>query len=156
MSPATLLSLLNHALWNPVFWSKISTVCFLITCNFVSCLKYWYCCICIGNAASLMLSVEDYPPGDYNLTIEVIDVFGQIQVRSYSFFLPGEFACIAIIVDIVASLSLSLAPLSLPPLSYYLLTQHRHMHTQSLCCLASASSILVNSVFSVTHLWIIL
>ena len=57
--------------------------------------------MCIGNAASLMLSVEDYPPGDYNLTVEVVDVFGQIQVLSYSFFLPGEFACVAIIVDIL-------------------------------------------------------
>ena len=92
----------------------------LITYNFVSYYKYWYCCMCIGNVASLMLSVEDYPPGNYNLTIEVVDVFGQIQVRSYSFFLPGECACVVIIVDILTSLSLSLSlslflSLSLPP-----------------------------------------
>ena len=46
--------------------------------------------ISVGNAASLRFTVDDYPPGDYNLTIEVIDVFGQIQELSYSFFLPGE------------------------------------------------------------------
>ena len=128
VSPATLLSLLNHALWNPIFWNKISTVRF--TCNFLSysgctCkLKYWHCCMCIGNAASLVLSVEDYPPGDYNLTIEVVDVFGQIQFLSYSFFLPGEPAwhCVTIVVDILASLSLSFSlshsPFPISPLIF--------------------------------------
>ena len=53
-------------------------------------LKHWRCCMCIGNAASLVLSVEDYPPGDYNLTIEAVDIFGQIESLFYSFFLPGE------------------------------------------------------------------
>ena len=44
----------------------------------------------IGNVASLMFTVDDYPPGDYNLTIEVVDVLGQIQELSYSFLLAGE------------------------------------------------------------------
>ena len=43
-----------------------------------------------GSATSLMLSVEDYPPGDYNLTIEVFDVFGQNADLFLSFFLPGK------------------------------------------------------------------
>ena len=49
-----------------------------------------------GNVASLRFTVDDYPPGDYNLTIEVVDVFGQIQYLSYSFFLSGEpvFCCL--------------------------------------------------------------
>ena len=32
-----------------------------------------------GSATSLMLSVEDYPPGDYNLTIEVLMFLVKMQ-----------------------------------------------------------------------------
>ena len=47
----------------------------------------------VGNASSFILSVEDYPPGDYNLTITATDVFGQTVIEAVELFLPG--ACVS-------------------------------------------------------------
>ena len=40
--------------------------------------------------ASLTLSVNDYPPGAYNLTIAAEDVFGQSVSEIVSLFLSGK------------------------------------------------------------------
>ena len=44
----------------------------------------------VGSAASLLLTIEDYPPGDYNLTIEATDIYGQSAEFLLTFFLPGD------------------------------------------------------------------
>lgn len=45
--------------------------------------------MCIGNVSSFVLSVEDFPPGDYNLTIMASDIFGQTVTEIVSLFLSG-------------------------------------------------------------------
>ena len=42
-----------------------------------------------GDANSIELSVQDYPPGDYNLTIAATDIFGQSVTEVVSLFLSG-------------------------------------------------------------------
>ncbi len=44
----------------------------------------------IGNASSFTLSVEQYPPGDYNFTIDATDVFGQTATVVVELFLSGN------------------------------------------------------------------
>ena len=44
----------------------------------------------IGSATSVALSVEDYAPGDYNLSIVATDVFGQTITTVVEVFLSGE------------------------------------------------------------------
>lgn len=46
--------------------------------------------IITGNAASFVISIDDYPPGDYNLTIEAEDVFEQNVSEVLSIFLSGK------------------------------------------------------------------
>ena len=77
-----------------------------------------------------MLSVEDHPPGDYNLTIEVSDIFGQNADITLSFFLPGKLVQLDLmnynIFLISLSLSLSLfLSLSLHSLIHSLTYLHR-------------------------------
>ena len=48
-----------------------------------------YCCI-LGNASSFTLSVDDFPPGDYNFTIDATDVFGQTATAVVELFLSGK------------------------------------------------------------------
>ena len=45
----------------------------------------------LGNVESIMLSVEDYLPGDYNLTIEARDSFGRSITEVVTVFISGEF-----------------------------------------------------------------
>ena len=45
-----------------------------------------------GNAASLVISVNDYPPGEYNLTIEAVDIFDQTASEVFTIFLPGKLS----------------------------------------------------------------
>ena len=45
---------------------------------------------CIGNAAgSFVISIDDYPPGEYNLTIEAVDIFDHVANETFTIFLPG-------------------------------------------------------------------
>ena len=37
-----------------------------------------------------MLSINDYPPGVYNLTVVAMDIFGQSVQDVVTLFLPGE------------------------------------------------------------------
>ena len=46
--------------------------------------------ITIGNASSVVFSVGDYLPGDYNLTIDATDVFGQSTTVVVPLFLSGN------------------------------------------------------------------
>ena len=50
-------------------------------------------CVYTGNVSSVSISVRDYPPGDYNLTIMATDVFGQSVDEVVPFLLPGVYAC---------------------------------------------------------------
>ena len=43
----------------------------------------------VGNASSFELTVEEYPPGDYNLTITATDIFGQTVTEVVELFLSG-------------------------------------------------------------------
>ena len=43
----------------------------------------------VGNVSSFTLSVGDYPPGDYNLTIAATDVFGNSVTEVVPLFLSG-------------------------------------------------------------------
>ena len=52
----------------------------------------------IGNATSIVLSVEDYSPGDYNLSIVATDVFGQSVTTVIEVFLSGEIFYIVVCV----------------------------------------------------------
>jgi hypothetical protein len=46
---------------------------------------------CTGNAAeSFVISVNDYPPGEYNLTIEAEDIFDQEASEAVTIFLSGK------------------------------------------------------------------
>ena len=94
MSPTTLLSLLKLALWNLL---KRSHSIFHVTMSsqFVCILEYMdlffsSMAACTGIAASLVISINDYPPGEYNLTIEAVDIFEQSVSEVISIFLPGK------------------------------------------------------------------
>ena len=43
----------------------------------------------LGNITSVTISVQDYPPGDYNLTITATDIFNQTVNQDVSFVLSG-------------------------------------------------------------------
>lgn len=53
-------------------------------------MNFWFLVANTGNAASFVISVNDYPPGDYNLTIEAEDIFDQSVSEVVSIFLPGK------------------------------------------------------------------
>ena len=53
----------------------------------------WHC-MCAGNVSSVLISVQDYPPGEYNLTIMATDIFGQSVAEDVSLILAGIYACI--------------------------------------------------------------
>jgi hypothetical protein len=57
-------------------------------CNFLHPVILRYCNI--GNASSFTLSVEQFPPGDYNFTIDARDVFGQTATVVVELFLSGN------------------------------------------------------------------
>ena len=42
-----------------------------------------------GNITFVAISVQDYPPGEYNLTIMATDIFGQSVDEDVSLLLPG-------------------------------------------------------------------
>ncbi len=47
--------------------------------------------VCAGNAAeSFVISIDDYPPGEYNLTIEAEDIFDQEASEAVTIFLSGK------------------------------------------------------------------
>ena len=46
----------------------------------------------VGDAELFTLSVRDYPPGDYNFTINATDIYGQSVIEVVQFFLSGEDA----------------------------------------------------------------
>ena len=49
--------------------------------------------VCTGNVSSVAISVQDYPPGEYNLTIMATDIFGQSVDERVSLILAGMYAC---------------------------------------------------------------
>lgn len=49
-------------------------------------------CPIVGNISSVAISINNYPPGDYNLTIMATDVFNQSIDVVVPFFLPGIHA----------------------------------------------------------------
>lgn len=42
-----------------------------------------------GNVSSFSLSVVDYLPGTYNITIDAVDIYGQSVTVNVPLFLPG-------------------------------------------------------------------
>ena len=51
---------------------------------------YRVCTMHTGNASSYTLSVFDFPPGDYNVTITATDINGQTVTEVVSLFLSGK------------------------------------------------------------------
>ena len=43
----------------------------------------------VGNASSFILSVTDYVPGTYNITIDATDMYGQTTTEVIPVFLSG-------------------------------------------------------------------
>ena len=48
-----------------------------------------HCCN-TGNASSFTLSVANFPPGDYNVTVDAVDIFGQFASAVVELFLSGK------------------------------------------------------------------
>ena len=47
-----------------------------------------------GDASDVILDVEDFPPGEYNLTVRVEDENGRIRISEVeSLSLSGRFVC---------------------------------------------------------------
>ena len=63
------------------------------------CLSVFFPPFCAGNAASFMISIGEYPPGEYNLTIDAVDIFDQIASEVLTIFLPGKTTCLFLVVS---------------------------------------------------------
>ena len=59
----------------------------------VSVLTDVYCLYVLGDITSVSISVQDYPPGSYNLTIIATDIFNQTVDEGVSFVLAGMPSC---------------------------------------------------------------
>lgn len=46
-----------------------------------------------------MISIGEYPPGEYNLTIDAVDIFDQIASEVLTIFLPGKTTCLFLVVS---------------------------------------------------------
>lgn len=94
-----------------------------------------------GDTELIEVSIRDYLPGDYNLTIEVTDTFGQNASVLESFFLPGLFTLFSVVSFICGIIT------------YYY--YHTLLLQQKACCLDRVYSPtpIAHLLFSATHLW---
>ena len=64
----------------------LPVIIFYLIYNFPRCFIF----VISGNASSFTLTVADFPPGDYNFTIDAVDVFGQAATVVVELFLAGK------------------------------------------------------------------